>query len=431
MHSDTTDVALILAEVLLPGHFGFRFENADVANNGTVTAADASYILQYTIGTRTPDFDTPVQGLLNNGISAGATISDGVGNSRTIRAVLSDTTFEIAGDSLAQYTNRVYTITQPGIDRAGIYYNSAYYGNAAILLNWDNPLLPMSHQEEIVRLLGSPDGLYIYGKRSVWILTGTTDFTVTRLANATGIVGPAAACPYGTGFITVQQEGAYSLSGSASTRFSDILGSAITDSAGTNRGNQTIAYALDDDIYLVVPSSGDATTIWKCDATVGVWTKYLGWYVGSMADWPTGGDSRHYAFWGDKRKGNVYKVDPTRTADVSISGADSSITAQVITPSFNFAGADAEFIEAYIGMDSNDSVRVTAEITQRDTVMTVTCLVLSPYAGDSSYKTGVERKWVVPINEIGSSCQLTIWTQGTKRCTIYPGAVIAKRRGLR
>ena len=70
---------------------------------------------------------------------------------------------------------------------------------------------------------------------------------------------------------------------------------------------------------------------------------------------------------------------------------------------------------------------ISVTVSQKDTINTWQALHLNPADGDTSYSAGSPRMWIVPINAIGNTCQITIKSSGKKRMVVHPGFLKAKR----
>lgn len=430
MDVDSADSQKIL-DYLIDPNTPIRFRNADVSGNGSVTAWDSALILLYINDKAGSYFDASITGLLSVGIPTNSSISDGI-NGRTITSVLSDTTFEISGDSLAQYTTNTYTIKTPYLQRLGI-FNTFSDGNVPIVSNWDAPNQTAATQANPLRISSGGSSLHVYGQRGVGALVGYDEpFISTVIAPRAGIVGAGALAHYESGDIYLDYNGLYYLQESyTSQRLSDILLNSIVDSAAAGRLDQSLVFEHDNDIYVSTIDTGDKTDIWKFSTRFGNWTRYKGWHVGSFAEWDATGGSKVDLYWGDRRTDNIYKVSPSRTADESIASVDSAIVGELHSPAFNFGVDDGQWDELALTIDTNDSVRVTFDIAGYDSVFTTTAFVLSPSAGNTSFAAGYPRTEIIPIGATGHSCRVNIWTSGTGRCIIYPSRVVATRVGIR
>jgi len=323
-----------------------------------------------------------------------------------------------AGDNI--YHSEVYNPHRLG-------YFDGYY---------DNPIrIGTGSGGRVMGLVESSGSLLVMKDRATFTLTGIEDgsFIVTALGGNVGSVSPKSIVPYSDGAITLDNKGLYWLSSTGVQQLGSILSSAIKDSAATNYYDDAAGVVYDSRYYLSVVDDATNKTCrtYVYDIQNQTHTVYTGWSPRVWGVWPSESDNKSALYFGDWRKGNVYKVSESATSDVDTAGATVDIEAQLMTPAYSFHGADAHFLEAYMAFDSNDTLRVDATITQADTVFTTNCLNLSPTDGDTSYSSGHPRRWVVPINEMGHSCQLTIWTSGDGRCVVYPGTLVAREVQLK
>lgn len=419
-----TDAIRILKYVTGSPGTGFRYRNADVTGVAGVSATDASTLLT-AIANGTTAFSMSVDPLTTLSNVSYLTLSDGT-NSRSITHILSDSTFTISGDSLAQFTTNTYTITGPPLSRSGLFYVDTD-GNVPIVENWSEPIRPTVRQSNLQRIIGLSSTLAMFGQFGAWEFVGTdmADATVQRLAPRAGLVGRGAATSYRGGAAYLDYAGLYYLaSATQPILLSDILGTAIIDSTAAGRLNATTVAEQDDDLFAATIDAGDKTDVWRYATDYNTWTRYKGWHVSSFGEWPTNTGRDLDLYIGDRRKGNVYRVDPTLTKDASITGADSAITCQLITPQYNFGDRDTWFEEFRLVIDTADSVRVSFQIGQFDSVYSFNATPLTTTNAADYFTAGTPGVYIFPIHATGNTCQITIWTQGTGRCTIYPSTLV-------
>lgn len=219
------------------------------------------------------------------------------------------------------------------------------------------------------------------------------------------------------------------------------IGSAIRDStvAGRLHPDSLAVTVFDERVFIA--SVGNNTTlacnVWMFNRRYNLWTRYTGWKPTAWAQWRPTTHSALQLYWLDRATpSKVFQYDETLTADDNTSGTASNITAELVTPAFNFGGDDGIWEELQLRIDTNDSIRVSFQIGAYDSVFTISPDTLGltgpkPIArSDSTFKSGVPKVFIVPIRATGQSCQATIWTQGTGRCTVYPSAIVARRKRI-
>lgn len=316
-------------------------------------------------------------------------------------------------------------------------YSSALYVSEAYnplryaepIGNYANPIYVSPGTGPITGLLTFADRLWIFKDRAKFSLYGNSpeNFVVRRDWAEQGNISPRALAQYSGGVLCLDKKGVYWGADGPPTRLSAILGDALLDSAAAGYYSEAAGYVHGDRYYLsVIKSTGPfVARTWVYDFNLNMWTKYRGWYPRTWAAWPDEDNETPQLYWGDWRKGNIYKVNPTRTADVSIAGADSNITCQIVTPRYNYGDRDAWFEEFVLRIDTADSVRVSFSIGQFDSVWThPTVGTISTTQAADFFTSGVPGHYRFPIRATGNSCQITIWTRGTGRCTIYPSTLV-------
>lgn len=328
-------------------------------------------------------------------------------------------------------------IVRPWDNSNELYFS--YIGIPTLIYNLTDPMRIGMVDDPIVKILSVWAALLVVKKHSIYRIEGTSpdNFQVIPMSREIGAASPRAVVPYKSGAVLLN-EGTGDLyyvgaGGAQTINISQMLGDVIADSAETGYVDDAALVFYNNKFYLAIVKNGTTkeTDVYVYDALYNTFTRYTGWHVKVWGTWTGTSDPSERLYWGDWRKGNVYKVDPSATSDVDSAGNAVNITAKLVTPAYHFIGADARFLEAYLGIDNSDSVRVDVRVVQRDTVFTRNVLTLSPTNGDTSYESGVARQWVIPINEVGQSLQLIIWGTGKGRLTVYPGALKAQQIGIR
>ena len=283
---------------------------------------------------------------------------------------------------------------------------------------------------KITGLVKGGGSLMIFKEYGTYALSGTTwPFTIQTISNTTGCLSDGSLRSYGSGAIALGSSGINYVSTDGIRDIGNVLGNAVFDSLALGYVDSTCSIVYNNKYYLscVRSSSTYETNIWTFDATNNNWTRYKGAYVLAMGISPSASERYPRLFMSDWRSRCLYKLAPEYYYDTDTSGTQVNIETQIITPAFSFFGSEAEFQELVLNIDSADSVRISVTVSQKDTINTWTPLVLAPSDGDTSYSAGSPRLWVVPINAVGNTCQITIWTSGKKRMVVYPGFLKAKR----
>ncbi len=328
------------------------------------------------------------------------------------------------------------------------YGSYVYYSEPENPARFDNYANPFEIQRGIggditgMLALGGGDQLAIFKESAVFSLIGTepSNFHVSRISDNVGCVAPRSLVGFQGGGIMLGEDGVYALGGSNLTNFSDVLGTAITDSSASAYYDEAAGIVHDNQYWLSVVKDGTSkeTIVWVYDFRDGrnTWRRYKGDPVSdsplSIRTWGRmyhGTESVPRLFAGDWRKGNVMYYSRTSGTNVDSAGTDQNITAQLITPRYSIENADATFDELRLRIDTNDSVRVSFEIVGYDSTFTVESPFIISRA-DSSFSEGSPRVHLVPINAIGNSCQVKIWTTGSGRCKVYPSHLIVRKREL-
>ena len=317
--------------------------------------------------------------------------------------------------------------------------------------SYDNPIdVTPGQYGDITGLLGG-DNLTIYKENAIFSMTGTGvgDFTLRKLTDGIGNIAPGALVQNRGRNFFLDASGLFAHNQSSIDKLSDILSTAILDSAAVEtvspftgakyRFIDHAAATVYDNRFLlsVVGDTSDAfsANVWCLDLTSGLWTRYTGWSPKTWTSWPTDTTTTRVTAWGDWRtfvetdgdyKALIKHIDPTSTTDATLThtGAGDSATAitrQVVTPRYNFGDRDAWFEEFLLVADTADSMRVTFSIGQYDTTYTFTTAISG---GVSTGTPGVPAVRIIPIRAQGNSCQITIWQTGTNGGTLYPSTLV-------
>lgn len=283
---------------------------------------------------------------------------------------------------------------------------------------------------KITGLVKGGGSLLIFKEYGTYALSGTSwPFTIQTISNTTGCLSDGSLQPYGSGAIALGSSGINYVSTDGIRDIGNILGNAVFDSLSLGYIDSTCSIVYNNKYYLsgVRNSSTYETNIWAFDATNNNWTRYKGTYVLAMGISPSASERYPRLFMSDWRSRCLYKLAPEYYYDTDTSGAQVNIETQIITPAFSFFGSEAEFQELVLNIDSADSVWISVTVSQKDTISTWQALHLNPADGDTSYSAGSPRMWIVPINAIGNTCQITIKSSGKKRMVVHPGFLKAKR----
>ena len=288
----------------------------------------------------------------------------------------------------------------------------------------------------IAGLVNAIASLMVFKEHAIFQLTGTGEdsypFSVVPVHTDIGCIARRSLVPYRGGALTLDESGLFWVNTSGEDQWlSEILSTAIADSAATNYYDDAAGVMHRDKYYLSVVDDGTTKdcNVWVYDFRRGAWTRYTGWVPHVWGKWSEESDETTQLYFGDWRKGNVYQVDDSATTDVDSAGTSTDIEAQLITAAVPPPSQyDPRYIiawdRAYLRFDTNDSVRVTATIAQRSQVVSFVADSLSPVAGDSSAEAGKAFPRSINLKGVrGSSCQLRIWTSGDGRCTVYPGRI--------
>lgn len=411
----TTDAYYLSSWLLHTGRGGttdIREFNADVNTSGTVTQADVDAISTVLTTATASTYDMTYTPFTTANVQPGDILYSTSGSRYTIHAVPSDsqltlTTALDADDYLT--TLRTFSVlTESTIDR-GMY---VYKRNAPIVDNWDQAYTLTTRQSDFTRLIASPSALYILSPNGIWEVAPffhTTDIIPQSVDPTASLTSPGAATTYRGGVLFADHSAVRYLRGAYTTQnLSEIVGSI---------DSLTTLLTHDDCLYA---DAGQYT--WVYDLNRDIWTRYTGWNANAWGVWTDSTTPR--LFHADSRAPNVYRVDATRTADLDITGADSTITASLSTPRYNYGDRGAWFEEFRLTIDTADTVRVSFELSDYDSVYTITAAKIDPAVGDSSFTPGIPFTRILPIRASAQSCRVTVWTRGTSRCIIYPSTLV-------
>ena len=303
--------------------------------------------------------------------------------------------------------------------------------------DFDNPVDVTPGEFGDITALASGDILTVFKEDATYGMYGNSPstFQLVPLANGIGCISPNSLGQFRGWNFFLDNNGVYAQTQGQFDDLSDILGGAIADSSATLYLNESPGVVHDGRYYLGVMKDYSTREMrtWVYDIHLGLWTKYTNWSPHVFARWPEASDKAWKLYYGDwKNTGNVYEVSPSATDDAS-----AAITCVLQTPRFHYEdNSDAWFEELHLSIDTDDSVRVSFEIGAFDSTFTLTpentsyLSTLSPTAGDTSFTAGVPSTFIFPIRAAGNTCQVTIWTSGTGRMTIYPSKLIAWRKGI-
>lgn len=426
-----------LTETLHPHFFGrvVRVMNEDSVLIKTITSVPDCSIVYASIGNNIIRYDDEVMAISSDSAQIAGEIRWLVGKRG------------LFGTSVAAHSaGSIFLVRDSYLDESLIY---TFIDNPLQQYNYDGTYdEPIDVAEgaggSITGLARVTGGLLTCKKRMTYGLTGNSydTFNLFTIRDDIGNVAPKALATHGGGAILLdEQQGLQWLSLSSGQAIADVLGSVIRDSAATNYLSQAAGRVYEGDYYLSVVKNATtkACDVYKVDLDRTTITRYTGWSPHVWGAWPGDTDEREYLYFGDWRKGNVYKIDEDATSDVDSAGTATDIACQVITPAYMWPNPTGmtKFHEAYLTFDSNDSVRVTPVFTDpkgleyRDTPY-----VLSPSDGDTTASGHVRTERINLHGYSGYACRLEIWATSTatnrsrSRFRVYPGAMRMERLAI-